>query len=217
MREQISGALILRQRDMVGGVSERGLQRGFRIFMRKAWRGDSVSDRAHESSARMAGAEGNGEQAAIRRKKARRETQRKAQRSWEIFYSSRRSVRGLQSHGTERRRARNVCKTGWSGERVLEPLQHRSRTDTKAKIVTMFQSQRVIGRLPSSCGLLIPWGASPGRLDYLCVVDGAHTTDEGTMPLEIHVSSILCVVVAFGVEGCFGVRRGILATTAPRG
>ena len=50
------------------------------------------------------------------------------------------------------------------------------------------------------------------------MVDGAHTADEGIMPLEIHVSSTLCVVVAFGIEGCcFGVRRGIFAATAPRG
>ena len=110
---------------MIGGVSERGLQRGFRIFMRRAWRGDSVSDRAHESSPRMAGAEGNGEQAAIRREEARRKARRKAQRSWEIFYGSRRSVRGLQSHGTKRRRARNVCKTGWSGERERERKRER--------------------------------------------------------------------------------------------
>jgi hypothetical protein len=49
------------------------------------------------------------------------------------------------------------------------------------------------------------------------VVDGVHTADEEIMPLRIHVSSILYVVVAFGVEGCFGARRGIFAATAPCG
>jgi hypothetical protein len=85
--------------------------------------------------------------------------------------------------------------------------------------VTVFQSQKVIGRLPSSCGLLIPWGAPSGRLDYFCVVDGAQAANEGTVQFERRVSSLLYVVVAFRfrVEGCFWAPRGTFAATVARG